>query len=76
MMRLRVRDASSGRTWRVQLDESSPSFQNLEDAVIQQCFESQENPSDGYHNLSLSLNKKVMQHHILCLLAKQSDLIF
>jgi hypothetical protein len=58
-MRLRVRDASSGRTWRVQLDQSSPAFRNLIDSVIQQCFASEENPSNGDTNVSLSLNKKV-----------------
>ncbi len=61
-MHLRVRDTSSGRTWRVQLDQSPPTFQNLEDSVIQQCFSSQETPMDGSQNLSLSLNKKVRNH--------------
>jgi hypothetical protein len=58
-MRLRVRDASSGRTWKVQIDQNSPTFQNLEDSVIQECFSSQENPLNGGQNLLLSLNKKV-----------------
>jgi len=61
-MRLRVRDPSSGRTWRVQLDQSSPTFRNLKDSVIQQCFAAEENPSNGDENVSLSLNKKVRGH--------------
>ncbi|KAL4538896.1 hypothetical protein Ndes2526B_g02828 [Nannochloris sp. 'desiccata'] len=57
-MRLRVRDASNGRTWRMQLDQSSPTIHNLKDSVIQQCFASEESPSNGNQNVLLSLNKK------------------
>ena len=58
-MRLRVRDASSGPTWRVQLDQITPTFEDLQIAVISQCYSSEENPSNGNQSVSLSLNKKV-----------------
>lgn len=58
-MRLRVRDASDGRTWRVQLDQISPTFEDLENAVIYQCSSSGEDTSNGVPNMVLSLNKKV-----------------
>lgn len=58
-MRLRVREASNGRTWRVQIQETAPSINDLNRAVASQVFPADGDISNGNQKIVFSLNKKV-----------------